>query len=159
MDDHDLVLKHLCFWFVKMGSPHENRTPSFSSVTTNAAALGCPASWGHCNEDDWRKPLCTATKLSRVCHQANQESLGQHCVNGLDKIRWVLGRNWGNWGRSWAPCFNETYSHKPMNLQNIGIVWDSLLGDGRTKKLEWNVHWDANIHKPFTPKTIPYFLP
>eukprot|EP00434_Breviolum_minutum_P018079 symbB.v1.2.015946.t1/scaffold1203.1/size131588/13 len=26
------------------------------------------------NEDDWRKPLCTATKLSRVCHQANQEN-------------------------------------------------------------------------------------
>ena len=69
--------------------PKEKRTPSFSlgnDAYRSPGTLGCPASRGHCNEEDWRKPLCTATKLSRVCHQANQESLGPHSVNGLDQM-------------------------------------------------------------------------
>ncbi|CAJ1444378.1 unnamed protein product, partial [Effrenium voratum] len=27
-----------------------------------------------CSEDDWRKPLCTATKLTRQCHQVNHQN-------------------------------------------------------------------------------------
>ncbi|CAJ1366729.1 unnamed protein product, partial [Effrenium voratum] len=28
-----------------------------------------------CSEDDWRKPLCTATKLTRQCHQVNHQRI------------------------------------------------------------------------------------
>jgi energy-converting hydrogenase Eha subunit A len=38
MDDHDLVLKHLCLWFVKMGSPpREKDTIIFFGFSTHAA--------------------------------------------------------------------------------------------------------------------------